>query len=181
MVEACKQLHNFITQYPEAKLIVNLNRHILFNDTQFPELVAKLVTIVGSKLSHPLILQFDEEDIAKNMITSQKQIAILRDHGAEISIRNFGSSISSQAILKQIDVSLLSLDEKYTQMLSNDSTIEKLQALVESYTAIKPVELLLKNLNDMTLFANAWNVDIRFLQGEYFQKKLDHLTDVQDQ
>lgn len=181
LVEACKQLHNFITQYPEAKLIVNLNRHILFNDTQFPELVAKLITIVGSKLSHPLILQFDEQDIAKNMITAQKQIAILRDHGAEISIRNFGSSISSEAILKQVDVSLLSLDDKYTQMLKNDASIEKLQALVESYTVIKPVELLLKNLNDMTLFANAWNVDIRFLQGEYFQKKLDHLTDVQDQ
>ncbi|OTG83565.1 EAL domain-containing protein [Acinetobacter sp. ANC 4648] len=181
LVEACKQLHNFITQYPEAKLIVNLNRHILFNDKQFPELVAKLITIVGSKLSNPLILQFDEDDIAKNIIESQKQIAVLRDHGAEISIRNFGTSISSEAILKQIDVSLLTLDEKYTQMLNSDATVQKLQELVESYTMIKPVELLLKNLNDMNVFANAWNVDVRFLQGEYFQKKLDHLTDVQDQ
>lgn len=33
----------------------------------------------------------------------------------------------------------------------------------------------------MGSFANAWNVEARFLQGEYFQKKLDHLTDVQDQ
>ncbi|OTG65893.1 EAL domain-containing protein [Acinetobacter silvestris] len=181
LVEACKQLHNFITQYPEAKLIVNLNRHILFNDKQFPELVAKLITIVGSKLSHPLILQFDEEDIAKNIVESQKQIAVLRDHGAEISIRNFGTSISSEAILKQIDVSLLTLDEKYTQMLNNDSTMQKLQELIESYLVIKPVELLLQNLNDMNAFANAWNVDVRYLQGEYFQKKLDHLTDVQDQ
>lgn len=55
------------------------------------------------------------------------------------------------------------------------------QQTLEKYQTIKPVEMLLKNLNDMSLFANAWNVDVRFLQGEYFQKKLDHLTDVQDQ
>ena len=40
---------------------------------------------------------------------------------------------------------------------------------------------MLRELNDMTLFANAWNVDARFIQGDYFQKKLDHLIDVQDQ
>ncbi len=181
LVEACKQLHNFITQYPEAKLIVNLNRHILFKDKQFPELISKLITIVGSRLSHPLILQFDEEDIAKNLVESQKQIAVLREHGADISLRNFGSTISSEAILKQSDVAHLTLDEKYTLMLNNDASMQTLQQLIESYHAIRPVEILLKNLNDMNSFANAWNVDVRYLQGEYFQKKLDHLTDVQDQ
>ncbi|WP_445115588.1 EAL domain-containing protein [Acinetobacter sp. WZC-1] len=181
LVEACKQLHNFISQYPEAKLIVNLNRHILFKDKQFPELVSKLITIVGSRLSHPLILQFDEEDIARNLAESQKQLALIRTHGAEIALRNFGSTISSDAILRQIDISYLALDEKYTQMLHQETAIPQLQELVESYHAIRPVELLLRNLNDMNSFANAWNVDARFLTGEYFQKKLDHLTDVQDQ
>ncbi|WP_353165356.1 EAL domain-containing protein [Acinetobacter sp.] len=181
LVEACKQLHNFITQYPQAKLIVNLNRHVLFHDKQFPELISKLLTIVGSHQSHPLILQFDEEDIAKSILETQKQFAILRDHGAEISIRRFGSSISSETILKQLDVSLLTLDEKFTQKLNSDATMSQFQQTLEKYQTIKPVEMLLKNLNDMSLFANAWNVDVRFLQGEYFQKKLDHLTDVQDQ
>ncbi|WP_419820545.1 EAL domain-containing protein [Acinetobacter sp.] len=181
LVEACKQLHNFITQYPEAKLIVNLNRHVLFHDKQFPELISKLLTIVGSRQSHPLILQFDEEDIAKNIIESHKQIGVLRDHGAEISIRRFGSSISSEAILKQLDVSLLTLDEKFTQQMNSEASMTQFQHTLEKYHTIKPIEFLLKNLNDMNSFANAWNVDVRYLQGEYFQKKLDHLTDVQDQ
>ena len=86
-------IHNLMTQYPEAKLIVNLNRHVLFHDTQFPELISKLLTIVGSRQPNPLTLQFDEEDIAKNIIDSQKQIAILRQHVAEISIRRFVSTI----------------------------------------------------------------------------------------
>lgn len=181
MVEACKQLHNFITQYPDAKLIINLNRHILFQDKQFPELVAKLITIVGSKLSHPLILQFDEEDIAKSPIEAQKQFNILREHGAEIAIRNFGSTISTEAIVKQTDLALLSLDEKYTDMLADEKSLAELQNMIQHYTMMKPLVFLLKNLNDMNAFANAWNVDVRFIQGDYFQKRMDHLTDVQDQ
>lgn len=33
----------------------------------------------------------------------------------------------------------------------------------------------------MNLFANAWNIEARYLEGNYFQKKLEFLTDVQDQ
>lgn len=181
LVEACKQLHNFVTQYPEAKLIINLNRHILVNDSKLPELVAKLITIVGSRASHPLILQFDEDDFSKNLSESMKAVKILRDHGAEIAIRAFGSSLSSESIIKQTDIAHFTLDEKLSNMLNNEKELQKLQHKVEAFNAIKPIEMILKGLNDMGSFANAWNIDTRFLQGEYFQKKLDHLTDVQDQ
>ena len=56
-----------------------------------------------------------------------------------------------------------------------------LQEKILHFIAEKQVEILLTELNDMSLFANAWNVEARFLQGNYFQKKLDRLTDVQDQ
>ena len=56
-----------------------------------------------------------------------------------------------------------------------------LQEKILHFIAQKPVEILLIELNDMNQFANAWNVEARFLQGNYFQKKLDRLTDVQDQ
>ena len=180
LVEACKQLHNFITQYPEAKLIVNLNRHVLF-DMQLPALVSKLLTIVGSKIAYPLILQFDEEDIAKNLLESNKAIEQLRESGAEISIRHFGSTISSEAILQQTDISLVTLDPTLTALLSNDKKLPELQTRINTYLELKPIEILAKDLNDMGSFANAWNIEARFLQGDYFQKKLDHLTDVQDQ
>lgn len=181
LVEACKQLHNFIHQSPTAKIVVNLNRHVLLHDKQFPELISKLITIVGSRATHPIILQFDEEDIAKNIIDAQKHISILREYGADIAIRRFGSTISSEAILKQSDITHLTLDEKYTKMLAKDDSTQALQEMIEKYTEIKPVEFLLTQLDDMNAFANAWNVDARFLQGDYFQKKLDQLTDVQDQ
>ncbi|MBP9786445.1 MAG: EAL domain-containing protein [Acinetobacter sp.] len=181
LVEACKQLHNFITQYPKAKLIINLNPHILLNDRKLSELVAKLLTIIGSKQAHPLILQFSEQALQQNLSQAQGLIASLRQHGAEISIRNFGDSLYSDSILDQIDTQYLSFHSKLAKMLGSDKEMAVLQEKILHFIAEKPVEILLTELNDMSLFANAWNVEARFLQGNYFQKKLDRLTDVQDQ
>ena len=59
--------------------------------------------------------------------------------------------------------------------------LKALQEKILNYIAQKSVEIILTDLNDMTQFANAWNVEARYLQGNYFQKKLDRLSDVQDQ
>ncbi|WP_411684441.1 EAL domain-containing protein [Acinetobacter indicus] len=181
LVEACKQLHNFITQYPEAKLIVNLNKHVLLQDRAFPEFVSKLITIVGSQQAYPLILQFSEEDVSQNLMDAQKQMHLLHQHGAEISIREFGQSMYSESILKQLDVQYVTLHPSLTSKLMQDSATQELQEQIQQFSEIKPVEVVLHELNDMNLFANAWNVDARYIQGDYFQKKLDHLIDVQDQ
>lgn len=180
LVEACKQLHNFITQYPEAKLIVNLNAPILLEDPQFPQLVAKLLTIVGSRVSHPLILQFSEKALNHDLPLVQKQMLVLRQHGAEISLRDFGMSMYSDSFLNQVEINYLSLDSRLSTMLADDVQVEQLQEKIANFLIIRPVEILLSELNDMNLFANAWNVEARYLQGDYFQKKLDHLSDVQD-
>ncbi len=181
LVESCKQLHNFITQYPEAKLIVNLNKAVLFYDRTFPEFISKLITIVRSKLTHPLILQFSEEDLTQNIPDAQKHIAQLRQFGAEVSLRDFGNTIYSESAARQLDINGLTLHHSLTRMLHSEQSTQELQEKIKIFHEIKPVEIMLRDLNDMTLFANAWNVDARFIQGDYFQKKLDHLIDVQDQ
>ncbi len=181
LVEACKQLHNFITQYPKAKLIINLNIDILLKDKSLPELISKLLTIIGSKLESPLVLQFSEQAVQPHLATAQQHIARLRQHGAEISIRDFNSSTYSESILQQLDVQYLKLQSKETELLKSDEGLVRLQEKVLNYLTVKPVGILLSDLDDMNLFANAWNVEARFLQGRYFQKRLDRLTDVQDQ
>nr|WP_217486641.1 EAL domain-containing protein [Acinetobacter oleivorans] len=181
LVEACKQLHNFITQYPKAKLIINLNIDILLKDKSAPELISKLLTIIGSKQESPLILQFSEQAIQPHLTIAQQLIARLRQHGAEISIRDFTSSMYSESILQQLDVQYLKLHSKKTELLNSDAGLAQLQEKILNYLTVKPVGILLADLNDMNLFANAWNVEARFLQGRYFQKRLDRLTDVQDQ
>ena len=180
LVEASKQLHNFITQYPDATLIVNLNRAVLFKDRSFPEFISKLITIIRSKVRHPLILQFSEEDILLNQQDAQKYLRVLHEHGALIALRDFGQSMYGPNLLRELEIDGVSLHSSLTQMLNNETEVEQLQEKITSYNDIKPLNILVRELNDMTLFANAWNVDARFIQGDYFQKKLDHLIDVQE-
>ena len=180
LVEACKQLHNFITQYPKAKLIVNLNKHVLLEDATFPELITKLLSIVGSKETKPLCLQFSEQDLSQHFAEAQKYTALLHEHGAAISARDFGYSMYSESILTQIEFSTVTLHSDLTLALHNDTQTAELQQRLQEFYDIKNVDILLRGLDDMTLFANSWNLDARFIQGDYFQKKLDHLIAVDD-
>lgn len=127
LVEACKQLHNFIAQYPKAKLIINLNIDILLKDKTFPELISKLLTIIGSKIESPLILQFSEQALQPYLPIAQQHIARLRQHGAEISIRDFASSMYSDSILQQLDIHLVKLQSSKTDLLSSDQGLNNLQ------------------------------------------------------
>ena len=181
LVEACKQLHNFITQYPDAKLVVNLNKHILFQDKAFPEFVGKLITIIDSNIENPLILQFAEEDLVQSIEESHKKIAELNQQGALVSVRSFGQSMYSDKLLTTLNLHAISLHPELTNMLATEDNAQTLAEKLNAFAEIHPVNILVRELNDMNLFANAWNVDARFLQGDYFQKKLDHLIDVQDQ
>ena len=180
LVEACKQLHNFITQYPNAKLIVNLNKHVLLEDASLPDLVTKLLSIVGSKAQYPLCLQFSEQDLSAHFAEAQKQTALLHEHGAAISARDFGYSIYSESLLQQIEFRAVTLHDDLILALHNDTQTAELQQRLQEFYDIKAIDIVLRGLDDMTLFANSWNLDARFIQGDYFQKKLDHLIAVDD-
>ena len=172
LVEACKQLNNFIIQYPTAKLLINLNTAIV-NDSQFVSLITKLLSIMSNAHKDALILQFNAKEIQPNPI-----FATLQSHRIAVSLRHFGSNEQDIDLLDQIKPDLCYLDAKLTKMLNSEKTLTALQDLIHSYQEKYGSDLILSQLDDMNTFANAWNVDARYLQGEYFQKKLDHLIDV---
>lgn len=180
LVEACKQLHHFISQYPEVRLIINLNKHILLNDQTLPSFIDKLATIVGSPLDVPLTLQFSTDDLSPHMEEIRKQIFELKKSGALISLRDFGKSIYSEQLLAMLELTGITLDQSLTQLLESEEGTQELNEKLAHFQEVRPVHVLLRELNNMNLFANAWDVNARYIQGDYFQKKLDHLSDVQD-
>lgn len=180
LVEASKQFHNFITQYPKARLIVNLTTGALLHDHNLVDLITKLLTIIGSKQKYPLILQFNEEDISQNLVDARAQLQTLKAAGAQLSITEFGNSIYSESILNQIHVDYLGLAKALTPQINNEDKCQELQAKLDQFKEITPVEFILRGLDDMSSFANAWNINTRFLQGTYFQASLAQMVDVHD-
>lgn len=180
LVEACKQLYNFITQYPNAKLIINLNIYVLLHDKQVVNLIEKLFSIIRNTKNHPLILQFSTHDLLQYAEQVTPVLKQLRAQGALISVRHFGVDDTCTNLLSNQDIDLYRLDSKLTQSLNDDKEMAELQLQVQNYQEIRKVDMILPMLNNMNTFANAWNIDVRYLQGDYFQKKLDHLIDGQD-
>ncbi|MEB3767805.1 EAL domain-containing protein [Acinetobacter sp. MD2] len=179
LVEACKQLHNFITRYPNTKLIINLNIDILLHaEQQLFGLLDKLLAIVRSQHA-ALVLQFPTLELFKHLDHVKESLATLTTQGIAISVRQFGLNRESATLLQQLKLDFCQLDPNLTQNLSNEAELQQLQAALEQFKSINPVEMVLTQLNDMNSFANAWNVDIRYLQGDYFQKRVDSLVDVQ--
>lgn len=179
LVEACKQLHNFITQYPNTKLVINLNLDILLHQQQqLFGLLDKLLSIIRSQHT-PLVLQFPALELFQNLDRVKETLQTLTSQGILISVRHFGLNKESLALLQQVKLDLCHLDDNLTKKLANDADLQMLQQAIEQYKSIHPVDMILPQLNDMSSFANAWNVDVRYLQGDYFQKQMDSLVDVQ--
>lgn len=180
VIEASKQLHHFVKQYPNAQIIVNLGQHSLINP-QLPELVSKVSKMIGGRQEFPLILQFSEQAISENVGLAQHHISILTQNGVQIAVRDFGNLLLSNTILERVSVSHVGLARNFTKMINKENDVQELQEKIQAFMEIRPVTMSLHGLDDMGSFANAWNVDARYIQGDYFQKKMDHLVDVNDQ
>lgn len=181
LIEACKQFHNFIIQYPNASLLLNLNPEILFKDQQLKSILTQLLQNFRHCQNTPLILQFDYTKCINHIDSMQMLMRELKLLDLKISLKNVALDAQFEPILQLLDLDYLLLAPQTAQMLNNEHQQSVLQKQIMNYLEIKDVDIVLSKLDDMNMFANAWNIEARFLQGNYFQKPLDHLTDVQDQ
>lgn len=176
VIEASKQLHNFVTKYPNSRIVVNLNQHIL-TSPQFPELVGKLAKMIGGKQLRPLVLQFSEKALSENVGISQHYITELKKQGVDIAVRGFGTLLLSKTILERIPMDMIGLHTDFNKQIHDTNGATELQEKINEFKEICPnANFVLHQLDDMNSFANAWNVDARFIGSAYFQKKMDHLV-----
>lgn len=178
--QSVKQLKQFIQQYPSAKLIINLSEFFLALP-QLSTLMQQLLSILGSKEQHPIVIQLPFSALNKITPQAQQQLSILHQCGVFISIRNYMPDPQLSSILQKSNVRYLRLNAKFNQDLSVERSALDLQAQIEHAQLPAAIELIMPELNDVNVFANAWNICARYLQGNYFQVKLDRLVDVQDQ
>ena len=181
LLEASKQLHNFITQYPKAILLIPLNPEILFNDQQFFNFISQILQNFKHCPEIPLILQIDFIKTKHLLDKLSPSLRALKQLGLKTSMKNIAVNAEFENLLQFLDLDFIKLNAKSSQMLNDEHQQKILQTQVLKILDWKKLSIILSELNDMNLFANAWNIEARYLQGDYFQKKLDHLTDVQDQ
>lgn len=177
LVEASKRLHQFLNTCPKARIVINMHS-ASFNDSSLITLLTKLVSLINSKYTKPLILQFQEESILTDMDNATKFIQSVQEYGIGIAISGFGESSYSTTILSHVKPIYAKLAPQFGDFLQTDDGIVELQEKLDSFKEKHAdLKFVLAPLNDMTTFANAWNVDARYLQGSYFQAKQQDFVD----
>ena len=171
LVEASKRLHQFLSTCPKARIIVPLHAASL-QDSSLTSLLSKLVNLINSKYTRPLMLQLNEQDVLTNLDHAAKFLQIVQEQNIGITIADFGRSMYCVNILQQLKIKFAKLTPDFTALLQNDDGLVELQEKITGYKEHnEDVLFLLSELNDMNAFANAWNVDTRYLQGNYYQAK----------
>ena len=177
LVEASKRLHQFLNTCPKAKIVVNLHS-VCFTDPSLLMLLNKLVSLINSKYSRPLMLQFTEESILRDMDNATKFFQQVVEYGIGITISEFGKSNYGTNLLTQSKPIYVKLAEEFSELLQSDDGMVELQEKLDVYQeSVNDVRFVLIHLDDMTSFANAWNVNARYLQGNYFQSKQADFVD----
>ena len=177
LVESSKRLHQFINTCPKAKIVVNLHS-VCFTDPSLLMLLNKLVSLINSKYSRPLMLQFTEESVLRDMDNATKFFQQVIEYGIGITISEFGKSNYDTNVLVQSKAVYAKLTEEFTDLLQSDDGMVELQEKLDAYQeSVADARFVLPHLDDMTSFANAWNVNARYLQGNYFQSKQTDFVD----
>lgn len=176
LIEASKSLHKFLDSSPKARIVVNLHAASL-QDATLIQLLTKLNSLIHSKYTRPLILQFTEQDMLEHIETIVK-LSHASQEKIGFSVCNFGSTDHSEQILQHVPVKFAKLAASFSRSLETDQGIIEIQTKLDRFRAqSSDTQFLIAHLDDMSAFANAWNVDVRYLQGNYFQAKQPILID----
>lgn len=171
LIEASKRLHQFIQKCPKARILVNIHASSL-QDATIQALLGKLVNLINSKYAKPLILQFNEADILMNRDRNTQVLKSIQEQGLDVAIAEFGDSIYSVNLLQQLKLAFAKLTQNFSLQLQSDEGMVELQEKIDQFREHdNNIKFLISHLDDVTAFANAWTVDVRYLQGNYYQPK----------
>lgn len=181
LVEACKRLHNHLEQCPSARIIVNLHGVSLLDQDMMPLLI-KLVNLINSTYNRPLILQFREEDVLKNLEAAKQFFHNALTNNVGIMVRDFGRSVYCTHILQQLKFKAISLTADLTAKLRDEDETMELLTIIQGYLQLNPeLQVNLPFVDDVTQSTNAWSIgEARYVQGDAYQSPQQDFHDSSD-
>ncbi|MFT4021739.1 MAG: EAL domain-containing protein, partial [Acinetobacter sp.] len=163
-----------VTQVPNLKFLVNLNHYFWLDDYKEVQSMLNKIRSISHRSSPSLILQFPTQPLHQHPEYIEK-LQELWEQGLTISLRNFQLNDKDFILLSQLKFDICRLDKQVGPQLEDQSKLLQVQNALQSFKVLHPAEMILPELDDINSFANAWNVDIRYVQGDYFQKKTNRL------
>ncbi|MBF7682039.1 EAL domain-containing protein [Acinetobacter sp. B5B] len=170
---ACQTLYQFCQTTPDANVIINLHHSSL--DSPLTTYLATLLQQLPGLNAEKITLQFNALDIIQLNLQIHPTWAALRQMNIGVGLSHFNFNSKEISLLGQIQPKICFMALNLEQILSNGTQHQYIQ---EQFNYFKNTDFVIPQLNDMNEFANAWNVDCRYLQGQYFQEKLSQMVNI---
>lgn len=171
--KAFKELREHITTSPDTKFIISLHTTLVQQNGLLPYLTQ--ISKVFNYAAHPhaVTLEFDFNEIDAHQLVEHPVWQELHAKGIDIALRNFSMHENRSHLIESMNPVFCYIDIKLAEIAATGMTLDQLQEQLDEYKERYPqTAFILPKLDDMNDFADAWNVDIRYLQGSYFHKKI---------
>lgn len=168
ILESIKMLSEHRARGNKTKLIVNLNRASVCDETLVPWLG---VAFKAAKLTaDSVVFQAQEVDVTNHLNAAKALNNGLTKLGTSLAISNFGCSLNPFNALKHVNASIIKVDGSFTQDIQSKS--ESPEALTQLLQELHEQEkiTIVPFVENASVLSTLWQAGVHFIQGHYLQE-----------
>ena len=174
ILESIKMLADHRNKGNKTKLIVNLSRHSICDETLLPWLG---VAFKAAKLpADTMVFQAAEVDVTNHLNAAKTFSDGLSKMKSQFSISNFGCSLNPFNTIKHITAGFIKIDGSFTtDIQSNNESPETLINLISKLHTENKITIVpfVENAN---VLSTLWQAGAHYIQGHYLQEPTNHMS-----
>lgn len=174
ILESIKMLAEHRQKGNKTKLIVNLSRHSICDESLIPWLG---VAFKAAKLTpDSLVFQASEIDVTNHINATKAFADGLEKMKAQFSISNFGCSLNPFNTLKHVTTSFIKIDGSFTtDIQSNNESPETLINLITKLHGEHKITIV-PFVENASVLSTLWQAGAHYIQGHYLQEPTHHMS-----
>lgn len=167
ILESIKMLSEHRKKGNKTKLIINLSRHSMCDESLLPWLG---VAFKAAKLNPDTItFQMSEADITNHLTAAKMFIEGLTKLGSTSSISNFGCSLNPSNTLKHAQTNFVKVDGSFTlDIQNNNESPEALTNLLKMLHEDSRITIV-PFVENASVLSILWQAGVHYIQGHYLQ------------
>ncbi|NOH81086.1 EAL domain-containing protein [Vibrio sp. RE86] len=168
---ACRFIKDYQSSHCDS-VRVNVNVSVLqLMSQQFPDKLARLTKLYGINASS-IVLELTETIILDDNKNAAAQLNVLKQHGFQLSLDDFGAGYSSLNSFFDLPLSQIKIDKSIAwRSLENPVTFEYLSFITNLCNAYA-IDIVIEGIEDGAMQRVFTDMGVSYLQGYWFSKPL---------
>lgn len=174
ILESIKMLSQHRSKGNKTKLIINIGRQSLCDETLLPWLA---VAFKAAKLSpDSIVFQAQEIDVTNHLNAAKNFSDGVDKLKTSFSISNFGCSLNPFNTLTHVSATMIKVDGSFTtDIQNNNESPETLIQLIEKLNSQNKITLV-PFVENASVLSTLWQAGAHYIQGHYLQEPSQGMT-----